>query len=1118
MKVRGNRILPRSSGGAFPVMLTWVALWCSSAGAVAQTSPASIPATIHGNVQSADGFPLPGAAVQAKEIVTGRSHSTSADSQGLYRLPDLAPGRYELQVSQAGFSSHTVRPLELAPGQSVARNFVLEPASSQDGASQTDSGATARERAASTASRISESQLAGLPLNGRSYSQLATLQAGISDPSAASGSRGVGSGNLTVSGGRTFSNSYLMDGTNIMDTENQAPRSAAGVQLGSDAVYQVQVFSTNFSAEYGRGGGGVLNSITRSGTSQWHGSIFEYLRNSKLDARNFFDYDPQNPTGRSAPPPFKRNQFGFTITGPVVKEKTFFMASYEGLRDRLTITDLSYYPDEQARLGELTDETGRVVERITVDPAVKPYLDLYPLPNDIRFGRGLGRNFSAIFLPTDESFFTVRVDQKLSERDSLFARYTFDDATSHNRGGISQFKTVSRSRQQYLTVAGSHIFSLNVLDSFRFGFTRPVSRTDNLNLIEIPTSLFFVPGAAQFGQIQMPALDAFGPNPSYPSESLMESFQFANDLIVQRGPHTLKFGLQVHRYRWDVESSWNEGGVWSFNSLESFLQGPPPPVCNEPNPPRTVDCRPLGKPGTSLTVALPGSNNFRAFRQTYAGFYVQDEYDVSSRLQLSLGLRYEFVTHFRDLEDKIVALPDRVHGTQVQKGVNFFKENPSLRSFAPRLGITWAPWSGRSTVFSWGAGIYYDQIIGNVATQRKSSAPHYRLAVNPTFDAFGIFPDALKGAVDVPFRIQVMDYLAIKTPTIYRYNFSVQQQFPGGWRMQASYVGARGNHLVRRYEANQYPVPEVQPDGSLLFPAQCPPPHEPQIAGCRAYAGPINPAFGAMSVISTDSQSFYNSLQISANKSLSGGLSLGASYSFSKSIDDSSTGPNGDFGQYPLMRTLDRGLSDFDLRQRLAVNYFYTLPWGGGQRWWKDGLLSRVFGGWRLGGIVNLRSGVPYTPVAQLRYQNFLFETQRPNLAPGRSNNPTQGVSSGCGRVAAGTKLEAPDLYYDPCAFEAPPPGTIGNLGRNTIIAPRVVNLDISLQREFLLDAKRRLQFRADIFNWPNHTNFNRNLASSIVVFSGLSGNTARRNSTAARIGSAATTSRQIQFALRFSF
>src|SRR5262245_53280636 len=288
-------------------------------------------------------------------------------------------------------------------------------------------GSAAESPPSTKASLIDQSLLLGMPLNGRSYTQLVTLDAGVSDPSSASASRGVTSANLTFSGSRASSNSYLLDGTNIMDAQNRVPLSAAGVQLGSDSVFEVQVFSANYGPEYGRGNGGVLNSITRSGSNEFHGTFFEYFRNSKLDARNFFDLTPD-------PPPFKRNQFGFTLSGPVRKGKTYFMGSYEAMHDRLNDTQVDYFPDEEARHGIITDASGRPIRSVEVNPRVKPYLDLLPLPNSVRVGGGFAQNLSPQFLPTDENFFTVRLDHQLSSRDSLFGRYTFDVATSHRAG------------------------------------------------------------------------------------------------------------------------------------------------------------------------------------------------------------------------------------------------------------------------------------------------------------------------------------------------------------------------------------------------------------------------------------------------------------------------------------------------------------------------------------------------------------------------------------------------------------------------------------------------------------------------------------------------------------
>ena len=1035
-------------------------------------------ATVRGTVQGQTGASLPGATVTAKNLEAGVSSTVSSKAEGRFEILPLFPGTYEVQASRAGFISQTQKGLELGAGQSVTLEFVLVPISGQ--LEQRAQG-TGRETAESSSAtdRISESQLVGLPLNGRSYSQLATLQAGVSDPTAASGSRGIGGGGLTVSGGRSTSNNFSLDGTNIMDSFNRVPRSAAGVQLGSDTVLQVQVFATNYSAEYGRGSGGVLNSITRSGTPEFHGTFFEFFRNSKLDARNFFDPGPE-------PPPFKRNQFGFTLTGPVLKERTFFMAGFEGMRDRLTQTVTNYFPDELARQGIITNAAGEVIRIVPVNLRVRPYLDLYPLPNSARVGRGIGENRSSQALPTDENFFTVRVDHQISERDSFFARYTFDDATSQSSQGVFLFKQLTESRQQYMTLVGTHIFSPRALSSFRFGYTRPVSTDVSLSAIEIPRSMFFNPDAPQFGAVNVPGLSDFGLGGPQPHVQIMNSFQFANDLVVQRGAHTLKFGVQVHRYRWDTSHNGRKGGVWSFNSLESFLQA--------------------GPEGTSLTVALPGSDNRTAYRPTLMGLYIQNGYTVSPRVQLDLGLRYEFATLIHDSNGRNVFLPDPVRDAEVQIGP-LLRNNPSLLNLSPRLGLSWSPASSGNTVLRAGFGIYYDQMLQYVVFQRKSTVPFYKIALRTNFDSSTTFPDAVAAATVMPLMAQVMDYHHANSPMVFRYNFALQQRFPGGWAIQASYVGTRGNHLYRGYEVNLFPVPITRTDGSLFFPN-----HDPNGPDNR-----VNSAFGGINIVSSDAQSFYNSLQLSANKRLGRGISLGAGYTYSKSVDDSSAIPlpiqtNTSSTQYGLMRTLDRGLSDFDIRHRAVMNYFYALPLGEGQRWWNSGILARVFGGWRLGGIIRFRSGIPFNPQVSIRTPGYLFETTRPNLAPERSNNPVEGVTASCEGVEAGQKLGGPDLYFNPCAFSFPEPGTLGNAGRNTLIAPSVFNVDISLQREFLLNAKRWVQFRAEFFNLPNHPNFGQASAS---IFAGASGSL---NPTAGRIRNSATTARQVQFALRFSF
>ncbi len=922
--------------------------------------------------------------------------------------------------------------------------------------------------AQSNAGVIDESQLVGLPMNGRSYSQLATLQSGVSDPSAGSASRGTGGGGLTVAGGRPISNNFLLDGTSIMDTDNQVPRSAAGVQLGSDSVLQVLVFSTAYGAEFGRGSGGVLNSITRSGTPNFHGTIFEYFRNSKLDARNFFD--PGN-----SPTPFKRNQFGATITGPVRRSSTFFMASFEALRDRLSQTSVSYFLDQPARDGILTDSLGNIIRTLEVSSRVKPYLALQPVPNSERLGGGIGEDRQADYLPTNELFFVARVDHRFSDPDSVFVRYTFDNANSRGSQATYLFSTLAQSRQQFLTLVETHIFSVRSLNTVRLAFTRPVGRRDSLYRSAIPKELYFLPDAPHFGQISVPGLSTFGPDSSLPDSKVSNSYQAEDDGLLKGNNHTLKLGVEIHRYQWNVVGSFLKSATWSFNNIDSFLQA--------------------GPEGTTLQIALPGSDSNRGFRQTLYGIYFQDEYRANAELQIAAGIRYEFGTLVHEVQGKTSFIRDILHDSTAQVGP-ILPRNPMLNNIAPRLGITWAPSGSRTTRLSAGGGIYYDDILEYAMHQTRASVPYFLIKNRTNFDSSSIFPDAIAGVADRPYRLQVLDYNGFTNPYVIRYNAGWQQQFRSGWRVQASFVGARGNHLIRTTESNLFPVPVVSSNDSLFFPSN---------------SGPLNPNFSSIQLLTSDVQSFYNSLQLSVAKTIGTKLSVQGSYTLSKSVDDSSNNnpPMGDSApaQYSLLRTLDRGLSDYDVRHRVVINYFYALP--------AADLAAGIFRGWRIGGILNFRTGVPFTVQSNVRTPGYLFDANRPNIAADRSNNPTAGNSIGCSGVAMGEELGRRDLYFDPCVFSAASPGTLGTLGRNTLVAPSVLTMDVNLQREFSIDSQRRLQFRLEFFNLPNHTNFNRVTGSSTIVFSGAA---ASRNPVAGKISNTASTSRQLQFAVRLSF
>jgi hypothetical protein len=489
---------------------------------------------------------------------------------------------------------------------------------------------------------------------------------------------------------------------------------------------------------------------------------------------------------------------------------------------------------------------------------------------------------------------------------------------------------------------------------------------------------------------------------------------------------------------------------------------------------------------------------------------------------MSLGLRYEFTTMIHDSQGRDVFLVNELRDTEPQVG-RLMGRNPSLRNFAPRLGLSWSPWSDPETLLlTAGFGVYYDQIIEYGIDPKRVTLPFYQLAVLTNVSTSATFPDALLTAEaeggGVARQIRILEYHNPKTPTVYRYNFSLQREVLPGLRVEAMYVGYRGNALLRNYEANLYPFPEQLPDGTLFFPPQCdqlPANANPaDVSRCRAYAGPRNPAFNVIEKTGTDAQAFYHSFVFSVNPRPWKGLSLRGNYTFAKGVDDVSS-TNRFLEHYPIDRLLNRGPSKFVNRHRLSMNYFYDLPLGNGRPYISSGWAAQALGGWRIGGIFSLRTAQPFEPTYKIATPGYLFISLRPDLAPGGSNSPVEGVSSGCGAIPAGTPLGTRELFYDPCAFTVPAPGTIGNLGRNTIAGPLTVNMDLSLQKDFSIDSKRALQFRAEFFNFLNHTNFSAPGTSGSSIFRDANGT---RNPNAGRITSTSGSPRQIQFALRLTF
>ena len=797
--------------------------------------------------------------------------------------------------------------------------------------------------------------------------------------------------------------------------------------------------------------------MTRSGGNELHGSVFEFHRNDNFDARNFFD--------RVAPPEFKRNQFGFSLGGPVIHDKTFFFGNAEWLRERLGSTLSAVVPSAEARQGILPNLNAP----IQVNPTVRPYLELYPLPNGRDFGDGTGQHSALFSRPTNESYVLSRADHQLSPNDSFFGRFSFDDTRlTTPAAGLPRFVRYGQSRSQFYTLQEMHIFGPNAINEFRFAFNRTSPGEDAAAVPEADPSLKFTDFAREVGEINFSpgrgptegsAVSPIGVGGNVPRIFRQNIFQFSNGVTHRVGRHALRYGVDVQRIQLNGLLNEDRNGAFSFIGLVNFLQGN----------------------AASLRAQGPDTDFIRGFRQTLFGSYVQDDFQVAPNLTLNLGLRYEFATAPNEVNGKISNLVN-VMDPAPQIGF-WLAENNSLKNFEPRLGFAWDPWGNGKLAVSGGTGVFHSEIMGrNYYTYalRQSPWSESLVVANP------VFPHPFVGGIPRTGGLRQNDRINpnIDTPTQYHYNLTVRSQFGKDFAFEISYVGSRGVHLLRNFEGNTA-IPTILPDGRPFYPAN---------------STRRNPNFSSIFVLNSDSQSVYNSLQTQLVKRLSHGLRFQATYTYARSIDDASNLQRGQgqnnpsFTQYPDDRSADRGLSGFHVAHSFSSNFTYTFPGNPGLK----GVFSVLLNDWELGGIISLNSGLPFTAETGFNRSRDRAATiaDRPNLKPGASNNPVLG---------------GPDRYFDPTVFQLPDAGFYGNAGRNTIIGPGLETFDVSAVKQFHLGEDPILTFRFEMFNVFNRANFglprNRifNAQGQIPGSVGL-------------ISGTVTSARQIQLGLKLSF
>ncbi len=1058
----------------------------------AALATAQLPtATILGTVRDASGAVVPGASVTAKNVDTSQTRSGKTAADGSYRFNALPVGNYEVRVEHAGFEAAVRGGLTLTVSQEAVVNIALEVGAATQTVSVTGEAPLVDTTTGSLGGTVDEQKVANLPLNGRNYIDLVLLQTGVNlDANRPQGEATWYSSN----GASVRSNYYTLDGTPTRNLYGTNPASMTATALGVDGVREFKVITNSFSAEYGMAMGSQMVIVSKSGTNALHGTLFEYLRNSVLDARNFFDLDPSRRL-----PEFIRNQFGGSVGGPIVKNKLFYFGTWESLHERLGITSIVPSLPGAGCHGPAgatitVQACPQLAQNEVVNPVIAPILALFPLPNLP------GGNFTFPFSqPTLENYTQERMDYNFSEKDTVFGRFTGDWASRSIVQTFPQYFDNQKSQLYFITLSENHIFSPTLLNTARASWSGTRLNTGGPLPYDGP-QYSLVPGLA-LGQINLLG-NTFGPDTPIPLYENQYIWSYSDDVFYTRGKHSLKFGLLINQITQEPVGPAGLRGSVSFSSLDKFLQGIP----------------------QSYNAITPGSNYIRKYNNATYGMYFQDDMRLTSRFTLNLGLRYEFNTV--PIEANGIQASLRNVQVDATETVGPIMKNNSLLNFSPRFGFAWDVFGDGKTAIRGGWSLLYDiSNIGAGLITIATGQPPFSSKSSVTNSAGAVmtlplfFPASAVGK-----NLQLIDY-NLKQPSMRQYNVTVERQLPGHIGATLAYAGSRGYHIVRNTEGN----PEVP--GGVPLNGVCVPRSTPVVnynaPYCWLPGDPrTNPNWTTISYRTANSNSWYNSMQFALNRRFGNGLQFQSSYTWSKSIDqiENQLGSDQVAGEAagqtdPTHPYVDQGLSGFNTTQNWRFNAMYHAP-----SIRSGGFAGALLNGWWFSGIESLQSGFPFTPCLQTN-QSLSGNgggsacLDRPNLNPGRTDsNITSGTTAGCPGVAAGQQLGTPNLYFDPCAFSLQPLGFLGTAGRNILTGPGFANLDFSIVKDTHLPhmgEQGALQFRAEIFNIFNRANFGFSPINNAdrVVFAGAVANPA-----AGVLIQTANPSRQIQLALKLIF
>jgi hypothetical protein len=1033
-----------------------VTLALAATAAAAQTT-----STLYGQVQDPRGGALAGVAVTAHHLESGLVRSATSDQAGAFALAALPVGPYEVRAEAQGFRPLVQRGVALAVGESRVLRLTMQLGAAAEEVTVTADLSGLQTRSGELSYLVSADAIQTLPLNGRNYTDLALLQPGVlAFPHRDGGSivaHGLGT---SVNGQDPRANAYLLDGTLMNDFTNGPAGSAAGTALGLEMVREFRVQANSYGAEFGRNSGGQVNVITKSGTNDFHGSAWEFHRNDALDSRNVFDQGDK--------PDFRRNQFGFTAGGPLRKDRTFFFAGYEGLRESLGRTVSSVVPDENARLGLLPDPTQPAGTRLVpVSPIVRPYLDAYPLPNGANLGGGLA-SFSFPFdQRVDQDYFQARLDHNFGARDQVFVRYTFDRAEQRLPTDFPQFPRTFASRNQFATGEYRRVLSSTTFGTARIGWSRTrIGQEVEANVDLAP----FVPGRASMGDIDIGGVPRFGPQSSAGVQLGQDVWSFAGDVSHSRGRHLFKTGLLVERYRDQEFNPTFSLGIYTFPSLETFLTN---------RPQRFIGLTPEGDLDREWTFTL-------------LGLYLQDDVRVTRDLTVNAGLRYEYSTLPDEAQGRDINMPDLL-APDVTVGPLY--DNPSPTAVSPRIGFAWDVGGRGKTAVRGGYGLYYNtnnqqNLIVTITNPPFTPRP---VIANPAFPT----PDfGRAGALSIrPVQFD------LDVPRVHVWNLSVQRELPFHSVLTVGYAGARGRRLLRNTDANTA-VPQELADGTLFFPP----------GGPRQ-----NPRFSAIEIKTSDGESWYDALVTELRRTSTNGLGFQVAYTLARNEDTTqastffSDATNATVSAFPEFGPdggdYNRGTADFHAKHNLVANLTWRLPMARESH----GLTKALLGDWQLAVIGQYRSGPPLTAFVQANRSRSLWSPSqgpgigfdRPNLAPGRT--PDDAVTGG------------PEHWFDPTAFQLQPAGQLGNLKRGSLVGPDLKVVDLALVKRVPVSRfgpAGSVELRVEAFNVFNRANYG---IPSLIAFAGVAP-TETPVPTFGRIRTTTTPARQVQVGVRVVF